>query len=102
MRGRLRAESCRPSTRATAPGSCEGPSISEAPLTLWGLRMGALLACDLAVRLSRLVQLVLWQPVLNGEQHLDLMRTATNRCGGLGGQTEEEQTDGGWTVTDSG
>ena len=38
-------------------------SISEAPLTLWGLRMGALLACDLAVRLSRLVQLVLWQPL---------------------------------------
>ena len=59
-------------------------SISDAPLTLWGLRMGALLACDLAARLSHLAQLVLWQPVLNGEQHLDQFLRMRTVLTGLG------------------
>ena len=59
-------------------------SLSEAPLTLWGLRMGALLACDLAVRLSHVTQLVLWQPVLNGEQHLDQFLRMRTVLAGLG------------------
>ena len=59
-------------------------SISEAPVTLWGLRMGALLACDLAVRLSCVVQSVLWQPVLNGEQHLDQFLRMRTVLAGLG------------------
>ena len=59
-------------------------SISEAPLTLWGLRMGALLACDLAVHLSRVSQMVLWQPVLNGEQHLDQFLRMRTVLTGLG------------------
>lgn len=41
------------------------------PVTLWGLRLGALLACDVAPELDKLQQLLLWQPALNGEQHID-------------------------------
>jgi exosortase A-associated hydrolase 2 len=38
---------------------------------IWGLRMGALLACDLAHEHPEFQKLVLWQPVLNGEQQVD-------------------------------
>jgi exosortase A-associated hydrolase 2 len=38
---------------------------------LWGLRLGGLLACDVAVRRQHDAGLLLWQPVLNGEQHID-------------------------------
>lgn len=41
------------------------------PVSLWGLRLGALLACDIAQELTNLDKLLLWQPTLNGEQHLD-------------------------------
>ena len=36
---------------------------------VWGLRLGALLACDVASRIDR-CDLLLWQPVLSGNQHL--------------------------------
>ncbi|MDQ1921916.1 hydrolase 2, exosortase A system-associated [Massilia pseudoviolaceinigra] len=44
----------------------------SAPLTLWGLRLGALLALDYAHENTRhrLAQLVLWQPVQNGATFL--------------------------------
>ena len=45
--------------------------LFDLPITLWGLRLGALLACDVAVARSDLHSLILWQPVLNGEQHVD-------------------------------
>lgn len=42
------------------------------PLSLWGLRLGALLAldlaCDEAIKLDRVI---LWHPVLQGRNHLD-------------------------------
>jgi exosortase A-associated hydrolase 2 len=41
------------------------------PLALWGLRMGALLACELSHGRSDIQKLLLWQPVLNGEQQID-------------------------------
>ena len=43
---------------------------SEAPLYLWGLRLGALLALDFARRVSP-DMLILWQPVISGRAHLN-------------------------------
>mgnify|MGYP001617163193 CR=1 FL=1 len=40
------------------------------PLTLWGLRLGASLAVNVAPELARICRLLLWQPVLNGDQFL--------------------------------
>lgn len=41
-----------------------------APLCLWGLRAGALLATQAAAQLGNPCRLLLWQPVLSGQQHL--------------------------------
>ena len=46
-------------------------SRSGLPVTLWGLRLGALLACEIATGRSDIHSLLLWQPVLNGEQRID-------------------------------
>ena len=40
------------------------------PLWLWGLRVGGLLAADLASRLDEPPGLVLWNPVISGQQFL--------------------------------
>src|SRR5512135_2479066 len=40
------------------------------PVTLWGLRTGALLAADLAQRLQNIHHLILWQPVSDGSLFL--------------------------------
>ena len=42
----------------------------DAPLWLWGLRSGALLACAALPALPRDTSLMFWQPVLSGQQHL--------------------------------
>lgn len=41
------------------------------PVTLWGLRTGALLAADLAQRLQNIRNLLLWQPVSDGSLFLN-------------------------------
>jgi exosortase A-associated hydrolase 2 len=41
------------------------------PVTLWGLRTGALLAADLAQRLQDIRNLMLWQPVSDGSLFLN-------------------------------
>ncbi|MEZ5503644.1 MAG: hydrolase 2, exosortase A system-associated [Halioglobus sp.] len=40
-------------------------------LILWGLRLGALLAVELAQKRPDIARLLLWHPVLNGEQQID-------------------------------
>ena len=42
---------------------------SQAPLTLWGLRAGCLLAASVAVDLPEEVNFIFWQPVVSGKQH---------------------------------
>jgi exosortase A-associated hydrolase 2 len=46
-------------------------NLGTGPLKLWGLRLGALLACELSQTRPDIHQLMLWQPVLNGEQQID-------------------------------
>jgi len=46
-------------------------NLGAGPLVLWGLRLGALLACELSQGRSDIDKLILWQPVLNGEQQID-------------------------------
>ena len=43
----------------------------EIPLLVWGLRMGATLAIDLAARAPEIDGVILWQPVTNGERFLN-------------------------------
>jgi uncharacterized protein len=42
---------------------------SQAPLTLWGLRAGCLLAASAAVDLPEQANFIFWQPVVSGKQH---------------------------------
>ena len=42
---------------------------TSAPLTLWGLRAGCLLAADAAVDLRERPDFIFWQPVMSGKQH---------------------------------
>jgi len=53
---------------------CAYESLSasiDGPIILWGLRIGACLAAELASSLSNIDRLLLWQPVVNGEQFLN-------------------------------
>jgi len=45
--------------------------LGSGPLVVWGLRMGALLACELSRGRTDIAKLVIWQPALNGEQQID-------------------------------
>lgn len=59
-------------------------SMGTGPIMLWGLRLGALLACELSQSRADIHKLVLWQPVLNGEQQIDQflrLRTASLAIG---------------------
>lgn len=42
---------------------------SQAPLTLWGLRLGCLLAASAAPALPESASFLFWQPVISGRQH---------------------------------
>ncbi len=44
--------------------------MAEGPIILWGLRIGASLAVELASSIPDIEHLLLWQPVVNGEQYL--------------------------------
>lgn len=42
---------------------------TQAPMTLWGLRAGCLLAASAAVNLPEKANFIFWQPVISGKQH---------------------------------
>ncbi len=55
--------------------------------SLWGLRAGCLLAAEAAARLDPVPDLVFWQPVISGRQHLQQflrLRVASQIIGGAG------------------
>ena len=66
--------------------------LSNTPLILWGLRMGALLAGDLARERSDVKRLVLWQPMLNGEQQIDQFLRLQTAASALNGKSTFERT----------
>ncbi|TAN71933.1 MAG: hydrolase 2, exosortase A system-associated [Gallionella sp.] len=60
------------------------------PAILWGLRTGASLAVELAGALSGVERLLLWQPVVNGEQYLNQflrIKLASEMLGGSQAQS---------------
>jgi exosortase A-associated hydrolase 2 len=48
----------------------EWAALQGGPVWLWGLRLGALLACEASSRFQLDCGLLLWQPVTSGKQHL--------------------------------
>ncbi|WP_425254680.1 hydrolase 2, exosortase A system-associated [Janthinobacterium sp. NFX145] len=62
----------------------------DGPLTLWGLRLGALLALDFASRAPLpLARLLLWQPELDGRRSIDRFLRLRLATGMLAGGTQE-------------
>ncbi|WP_019583319.1 hydrolase 2, exosortase A system-associated [Thioalkalivibrio sp. ALE16] len=60
-----------------------------APLLVWGLRAGCLLAGDfLAARAEQAAAAIYWAPVTNGEQHLTQFLRLRMAAGMMGGQKE--------------
>ena len=60
-----------------------------APLVVWGLRAGCLLAGDfLAARAEQAAAAIYWSPVTNGEQHLTQFLRLRMAAGMMGGQKE--------------
>ena len=60
-------------------------SRAQAPLWLWGLRAGCLLAADAAHRLNKLSGLLFWQPATSGKLVLQLflrLKTASDMLAG--------------------
>lgn len=74
--------------RASARGRGEAP-----PLTLWGMRAGALLAAEAALRLGDVHRLLLWQPVLSGKTTLAQFLRLQKAGDLLGSRTAEAGPD---------
>ncbi|MAT92312.1 MAG: hydrolase 2, exosortase A system-associated [Halioglobus sp.] len=59
-------------------------ALDAVPVALWGMRLGALLATDTAVNEADIARLLLWQPVLNGEQQIDQFLRLKSVAGAMG------------------
>lgn len=73
-----------------------------APLWLWGLRSGCLLAAEAAQRGAPPAGLLFWQPVVSGKQHLQQflrLKTAGAILGGAGERAENEAAGGAERAT---
>ncbi len=64
---------------------------SGVPASLWGLRLGALLALDAAAAMNGAARLLLWQPVLRGETFLTQFLRLRLAADMLTGQAPKEQ-----------
>lgn len=77
--------------REQARGWSADVSVEPPPLTLWGLRTGALLAAEAAARMGDVRQLLFWQPALSGktvlQQFLRLQLASELLGGDAGGGT---------------
>lgn len=62
---------------------------TKAPLWLWGLRSGCLLAGDAAARLDEPVDFLFWQPVVSGKQFLQQFLRLKTAGEMLGGEAKE-------------
>lgn len=77
---------------------------SQAPLTLWGLRAGCLLAADVAAKLPEKSSFIFWQPVISGKQHwqqfmrLKLAGGLTSGSGKAVNESIKQQLTAGQTV----
>jgi exosortase A-associated hydrolase 2 len=58
--------------------------MGDVPVTIWGLRLGSLMACHVALERKDIAQLLLWQPVLNGEQQIDQFLRLRTAAGVIG------------------
>ncbi|MFY9513782.1 MAG: hydrolase 2, exosortase A system-associated [Rubrivivax sp.] len=78
------------------------------PLWLWGLRTGCLLATEAAARLEQEVNLLLWQPVLQGKTALqqflrtEAMASRLGKTGDAPGTPARQRLAAGETVTVAG
>lgn len=62
-------------------------------LTFWGLRLGALMAVELAVALGQIERLILWQPVMRGDVFMTQflrLHLAADMAGGAGRLTTRD------------
>ncbi len=77
---------------------------TSAPLTLWGLRAGCLLASNVAVDLQERLNFIFWQPVISGKQHWQQfvrLKAAAELASGRGKailDTLRQQVDSGENV----
>lgn len=74
---------------------------STAPLILWGLRAGCLLAAETAAELPEAADFIFWQPVVSGKQHWQqFMRLkmagemASGQAKAVGEQLRQQLADG--------
>ena len=74
---------------------------SSAPLILWGLRAGCLLAAEAATELPEAADFIFWQPVVSGKQHWQqFMRLkmagemASGQAKAVGEQLRQQLADG--------
>lgn len=72
---------------------------TDVPISLWGLRLGALLALDYAGSATAAIsRLILWQPILSGEAYMTQflrLKLASEMLGGASGTADQGGTASG-------
>lgn len=71
--------------------------IIDAPVGLWGLRLGTLIAASAAQTMQSIAGLLLWQPVVSGKAHLTQflrLKIAADAMAGAKKQTTQQLIEG--------